>query len=74
MPRPLAGALLAVTLIAASPAGADELTVLCPRGVLAPLAALAERFEADPGTVSASCSGPRAPSPGAPPRVRRPTW
>jgi len=50
VPRPLAGALLAVTLIAASPAGeAGELTVLSPRGVQAPLAALAERFEADPG-------------------------
>jgi molybdate transport system substrate-binding protein len=49
VPRPLAGALLALTLIAASPAAADELTVLCPRGVQAPLAALAERFGADTG-------------------------
>ncbi len=49
MPRPLAGALLTLTLIATSPAVADEITVPCPRGVQAPLAALAERFGADTG-------------------------
>ena len=49
MPRPIAGALLTLTLITTTPAVADELMVLCPRGVQAPLAALAERFGGDSG-------------------------
>ena len=44
----LARALLALTL-SASPAVAAEITVLCPRGVQAPLTVLAERFEAASG-------------------------
>jgi molybdate transport system substrate-binding protein len=49
VPRRLAGALLALTVSVAAPAIAGELTVLCPRGVQAPLTALAERFQADTG-------------------------
>ena len=42
----LAAALL---LAAAAVASADEITLLCPRGVQAPLAVIAERFGADSG-------------------------
>ena len=47
MPRPSVAILLALALGAATPAAAVELTVLCPRGVQAPMTALAERFEAE---------------------------
>jgi molybdate transport system substrate-binding protein len=42
-------AALVLTLAVAVPAAADEITVLCPRGVQAPLAAIAERFRAERG-------------------------
>ena len=46
--RRLAAALV-LALGSVAPAVADEITVLCPRGVQAPLAAIAERFHADRG-------------------------
>jgi len=46
----LAGVAVALALtLAAGAVAADELTVLCPRGVQAPLAVIAERFSADSG-------------------------
>jgi molybdate transport system substrate-binding protein len=39
----------ALVLASAAVASADEITVLCPRGVQAPLTAIAERFAADSG-------------------------
>src|SRR5512132_4114467 len=46
----LAGVAVALALTLAAGAGAaDELTVLCPRGVQAPLAVIAERFGAEGG-------------------------
>jgi molybdate transport system substrate-binding protein len=45
----LVGALLILGLCGAVPASAAELTILCPRGVQAPLAKLAERFAAESG-------------------------
>ena len=46
--RGLAGALV-LTLVAFTTAAAGEITVLCPRGVQAPLAAIAERVRAEQG-------------------------
>jgi molybdate transport system substrate-binding protein len=48
-PGRLVEALLILALVGVGPAFAAELTVLCPRGVQAPLATLAERFAADSG-------------------------
>jgi molybdate transport system substrate-binding protein len=47
--RAVAAAALAWTLAVALPAAADELIVLCPRGVQTPLAAVAERFRTETG-------------------------